>query len=167
MPHCDVFVQYVKKYKPVYSANPCHIISFLLFGIGPHFNQPPVSFDLQVTVVPTRTGLCTLTIRYLRGKLTRLTRDSCHLSTQQLCLLSPTLCQSQCCRLLCQSLASKHAFQGSAAYQGQSNKTVQSSFMIHFCLPPEGQEVVNLLGGIISFFFHSPCLQTSCKVLFD
>ena len=30
--------------------------------------------------------------------------------------------------------------------------------LFHFCLPPEGQEVVNLggvvLGGIISFFFH-------------
>ena len=40
-----------------------------------------------------------------------------------------------------------------------------------FCLPPEGQEVVNLLDvllvGIISFFFHWPCLQTSYKVLLD
>ena len=42
--------------------------------------------------------------------------------------------------------------------------------MIHFCLPPEGQEVLNLgvvLLGIISFFFHWPCLQTSYKVLLD
>ena len=43
----------------------------------------------------------------------------------------------------------------------------------YFCLPLEGQEVVNLLlllllvGGIISFFFHWPCLQTSYKVLLD
>ena len=44
------------------------------------------------------------------------------------------------------------------------------SALVNFCLPPEGQEVVNLLvvlGGIISFFFHSPCLQTSYMVLLD
>ena len=41
------------------------------------------------------------------------------------------------------------------------------------CLPPEGQEVVNLVVvvllvvGIISFFFHWPCLQTSYKVLLE
>ena len=52
--------------------------------------------------------------------------------------------------------------------------TFKSLFLIFFCLPPEGWEVVNLvvlvvlvLVGIISFFFHWPCFQTSYKVLLD
>ena len=42
-----------------------------------------------------------------------------------------------------------------------------------FCPPPEGQEELNLVlvlvlvVGIISFFFHWPCLQTSYKVFSD
>ena len=47
-------------------------------------------------------------------------------------------------------------------------KTLSLYKTLNFCLPPEGQEGLNLgavvvlvLLGIISFFFHWPCLQTS------
>ena len=50
----------------------------------------------------------------------------------------------------------------------------QNGLGSNFCLPPEGQEVVNLvllvllvLLGIISFFLSLTCLQTSYKVLLD
>ena len=57
---------------------------------------------------------------------------------------------------------------GTTEMTRREQRTSQS---INFCLPPEGQEEVNLLVvlvvllGIISFFFHWPCLQTSFKVL--
>ena len=49
---------------------------------------------------------------------------------------------------------------------------LEAVILFCFCLPPEGQEVVNLvllvlLLGIISFFFHWACLQTSNKILLD
>ena len=47
-----------------------------------------------------------------------------------------------------------YACYGVKCVWGVTTTTTNSSIVRHFCLPPEGQEVVNLLGGIISFFFH-------------